>query len=161
MLPFLDAEYLIDCGRRLIDPAVDRGLELVLLCYLSGAREMPLDGRWVSERSLRGGDLFFAGPHALPTAALAARFAHDAAGFAEAGRAAGGVPAGYGDASFRLQVLPRVPVIVVLWVADDEFPARASFLFDSTADAHLPLDAILALAGVMSRKLMEAHRVAR
>ena len=50
-----------------------------------------------------------------------------------------------GDAALELQPLPRVPMVCVLWQADEEFPGRASFLFDSTAASQLPLDVILDL----------------
>jgi hypothetical protein len=50
----------------------------------------------------------------------------------------------FGDASIKLFILPRLPFTIVIWENDDEFPARASLLFDQTASVHLPLDALLA-----------------
>jgi hypothetical protein len=34
---------------------------------------------------------------------------------------------------------------MVIWRGCDEFPARTSILFDQTAAAHMPLDALLAV----------------
>ena len=44
----------------------------------------------------------------------------------------------------ELLVLPRIPLTFVIWAADEEFPARASILFDETTGSHLLLDALLA-----------------
>ena len=39
-----------------------------------------------------------------------------------------------------------MPVIVVLWAADEEFDASAKLLMDSTIEHHLPLDVIFGMA---------------
>jgi hypothetical protein len=62
----------------------------------------------------------------------------------------------YGDASLRLQPLPRVPLVCILWVQDEEFPAGVSYLFDPTADSHLRLDAVLGMVGCVGRALIAA-----
>jgi hypothetical protein len=45
-----------------------------------------------------------------------------------------------------LPPLPKVPTTVLLWTADDEFPARADLLFDATCSQHLPLDILWSVA---------------
>ena len=52
----------------------------------------------------------------------------------------------YGDAAIVLFPLPKVPTTMILWVEDDEFPARADLLFDATCTAHLPLDVLWSVA---------------
>jgi len=42
--------------------------------------------------------------------------------------------------------MPRIPVILVLWLADDEFQPRADLLLDSTCEIQLPLDIIWSMA---------------
>ena len=54
-----------------------------------------------------------------------------------------------------LPALPRVPMLAQLWERDEEFPARASFLFDTTAGDHLVVDAILALSAIVAKRLVE------
>jgi hypothetical protein len=46
-------------------------------------------------------------------------------------------------------------MLAQLWERDEEFPARASFLFDATAGEHLMVDAILALSAIMAKRLVE------
>ncbi|MCK5094409.1 MAG: DUF3786 domain-containing protein, partial [Spirochaetes bacterium] len=60
--------------------------------------------------------------------------------------ALGGKPVEMGDAAFQFQVLPRIPVVAVLWYADEEFDASAKLLMDATIEQHLPLDVIFGMA---------------
>ena len=62
----------------------------------------------------------------------------------------------YGDLGLEFQALPRVPVACVLWVEDEEFPARVSFLFDPSIESHLQLDVVLALVRCVAKNLLES-----
>jgi hypothetical protein len=42
--------------------------------------------------------------------------------------------------------MPRIPLTVILWLGDEEFPSRADLLFDSSAALHVPLDINWSLA---------------
>ncbi len=42
-----------------------------------------------------------------------------------------------GDRAFAISVFPRLQLAFILWLADEEWPARANILFDSTASMHL------------------------
>ena len=59
----------------------------------------------------------------------------------------------FGDASFAFEPLPRIPLACVLFAADEEFPARVTFLFDSTIEFQLPMEIILALGHCFALKL--------
>jgi len=158
-LRFLDRDYRIDCRecRVTATAASPSGeLQLVLLSYLLHAAAVPLSGKWVTERALRGGDLFFKGPHALPVHGLLARFGGDPTAFVNSGAELGAARVDHGDAVLRLQVLPRMPMVCILWVRDEEFPPRASCLFDASADSHLPLDVILGMVKCVAAELVLA-----
>jgi hypothetical protein len=129
-------------------------LGLLILFYLLGAREVPLSGKWVNEFSLRGGALFFRGPHAIRNSEISDRFGMDDEGFRKVCTKLGARPVQMGDAAYRFQVLPRIPVVVVLWYGDEEFEASAKLLMDSTIDSHLPLDVIYAMAVELVNLLM-------
>jgi hypothetical protein len=58
-------------------------------------------------------------------------------------------------------VFPRVPLTIVIWRRDEEFAARASILFDQTAAAQLPLDALLAAVNLTVDALVNAVRTNR
>ena len=52
-----------------------------------------------------------------------------------------------------------MPLTIVIWKRDEEFDARASILFDQTAAAQLPLDALLAAVNLTVDALVGAMRV--
>ena len=137
---------------------------LVSVVYLLSAKALPPKGDWVSATSLPYGEFFFRGPHALATEAVASAFADRPEAFVRAAETLGGKPwpAAPGPeqsrrgGAFVLPALPRVPMLVQLWERDEEFPARASFLFDSTAGDHLMVDAIWSLSAIVAKRLAES-----
>ena len=90
--------------------------------------------------------MFFAGAHVLPLLRIVRRYGNDAPGFLRKGFELGGEQLDFGDASLRLFPFPRVPVVLLLWTEDEEYPARADLLFDSTCSGHLPMDILWATA---------------
>jgi len=65
-----------------------------------------------------------------------------------------------GDASYTFRALPQLPVAVVWWAGDDEFPAKASVLFDETSSHYLPTDGLAILGRMLCRKLANLARKA-
>ncbi len=128
---------------------------LVSVVYLLSAKALRPKGDWVSATSLPYGEFFFRGPHALPTDSVAVAFGDRPEVFERAAMALGGKPWPEARRAFVLPALPRVPMLAQLWERDEEFPARASFLFDSTAGEHLMVDAILALSAIVAKRLVE------
>ncbi len=119
---------------------------LSALCYLINSKDIPLSGKLVKPAGLKGGEIFFRGSHVLPLDKIAERYGNDRTGFIEKGRNLNGNIMNYGDASVELLPLPRIPVTLILWLSDDEFPARADLLLDSTCEQRLPLDVIWSIA---------------
>lgn len=116
--------------------------QLCILAYLVGAKDVPLTGKLVRAGSLPGGDFFFRGIHALPADRLANAFGDEPAKLYGAAERLGGVKRDYGDAGVAVALLPRIPLTIVIWGKDDEFEARSSILFDSSAGEHMGLDAL-------------------
>ena len=121
-------------------------LYLVILHFLMKSRPLPPEGKWVSEKDIKGGATFFRGPHTLPTDWISKRFENDITAFRQACGKLGGTPLALGDAAFSFQITPAVPVAVLYWQGDEEFPPETKLLFDRTIERHLPLDIIFALA---------------
>jgi len=119
---------------------------LSILWYLTGAKEIPLSGRLVQPENLKGGQIFFRGTHILPLDKLASRYGKDTEGFIKRAERLGGRRLAHGDTSIELFPFPRMPVALILWGEDEEFPARADLLFDSTCQLHLALDVLWSTA---------------
>ena len=134
------------------------GFEAGLVClqYLLVAQDVPLAGEWADPRTVPYGDFFFRGPHDLPTEGLEEAFGQRVDAFRAAAEAIGGRAVKMGDAAYEFRALPRIPIVVILWAADDEFPARARFLFDRNVHRQLPVDALWVLCRVLAKWLIAA-----
>lgn len=128
---------------------------LSVLWYLVKATRTCPSGTLVKPSGLPGGEIFLKGTHVLPLDALAAKYATRPEAFLAAGAALGGTSAAHGDAAIALSPLPKVPTTVILWTADDEFPARADLLFDATGPRHLPLDILWSVAMLSVQLFLE------
>ena len=127
---------------------------LMVLVYLTEAKDSKPTHAWISEKDLLGGSTFFRGPHHLPVRALEDLYGKDPDAFLKASNRLGGREILYGDKGFALEVFPKVPLAYLLWKGDEEFPPRVSVLFDSTIQAHLPLDIIWCMVSETTRRLL-------
>ena len=128
---------------------------MAVLWYVSNAKEIPPTGRLIKPTDVKGGHRFTVGTHVLPLDQIAQRFARDREGFLRLGRAYGAeeVP-GMGDAALRFFPLPRVPVTVLLWLEDEEFPPRVDLFFDSTCEFQLALSDVIWAVAMMTCVVM-------
>jgi hypothetical protein len=153
LLDFLQERYRIVPSKRAIEPvsgpmpegspSID--LQVIFIIYLLNAQEIPLVDKLVAGSGLKGGRCFFQGAHGFPLDPLLAQYGRDVEGFRDRGVSLGALQEPYGDVALSFTALPRVPVVMVLWGGDEEFPPRLSVLFDASIDQHLPLDAITGL----------------
>jgi hypothetical protein len=120
-------------------------LELSVINYLIGANDIPLIGQWVSEKQFPSGPIFFRGHHEMPARKIASEFGGNRDDFTSMSLSLGAEKVEGGDIAFEFRVFPRLPVRLLLWLEDDEFPARLSFLFDKTAHYHFKLDGLWAV----------------
>lgn len=161
LIDYLRERYHISPSRRIIeavsdptsqeDPSIE--LKVIFITYLLNAQEIPLADKIVAGSNLTGGKTFFQGSHQFPLDPLIERYGRDVEGFLARGISLGATQERYGDVGFRLAALPRVPVIMVLWGVDEEFPARLSVLFDASIEQHLPLDGVYGLVTEICRRL--------
>jgi hypothetical protein len=117
-----------------------------ILSYLINAKALPPANKLVKPAELPGGDFFLKGSHVLPLEKIVSRFEKDLTGFLETGEALGGTRQEYGDAALRLLPFSRVPVYIILWAGDDEFPSQASLLFDSSCSSQMATDVLWSTA---------------
>jgi hypothetical protein len=118
------------------------------LWYLIHVRDIPLSQKLLQPVNIKGGDVFFRGSHALPLENLAQRYGDDKASFLNQGEKLCADLSSHGDASLKLFPFPKIPIFLILWLKDEEYPPRADLLFDSTCEAQIPLDIIWSIAMV-------------
>jgi len=127
---------------------------LAVLWYMTSAKDIPATGRLIRPLDVKGGQRFFSGTHVLPLDRIEERFGKDKVAFIERGLKFGAEIVRYGDAAVRLYPLPRVPVTVILWLQDEEYPSRVTLFFDSTVDFQLSLSDIVWSVSMMSTLVM-------
>lgn len=125
---------------------ISRFSRLSILWYLINAKDVPLSNKLVRPADLTGGLIYLKGAHTLPLNQIADKYGSDIIGFYRKGKQLGGEELDYGDASLRLLPFPRIPVSILLWKGDVEFPTHCSLLFDSTCEVHLAADVIWSTA---------------
>lgn len=116
------------------------------LRYLANAQDISPSGNLINPREVEGGQIFTQGTYILPLDRIIKNYGKSTEDFVIKGMTLGCQPVEYGDASLRLLPFPRVPVILLLWRSDPEFPARADILFDETSSVHLPTSVLWSTA---------------
>ncbi len=156
LLKSFSRDFSVSPGKKKIESLSEGGEILVqrlgyffrlsVIGYLVISKDITPTGRLVNPLNMKSGQHFFRGSHTLPLDRMAEKYARDSDGFLKKGEEFGGERLGHGDASLKLLPLSRVPVVPILWLADEEFPARADLLFDSACEVQLPVDVIWAIA---------------
>ncbi len=127
-------------------------MNLFAIYYLLRVKDIPLSEEWISEKDLPGGATFFRGPHLIPTELISGQFGNDLHAFNIWCEKLGGIQIDLADSAFRFQITPDIPVVVLYWKGDEDFPAKAKMLYNRTINEQLPLNVIWALAvGVCGR----------
>ena len=75
-----------------------------------------------------------------------------------AAQAYGAVPIDLGDAAVKVDALPIVPVVLILWKGDDEFPPEGSILFDQNISKIFSAEDVAWLAGMVVYPLIGLSR---
>jgi len=132
-------------------------MELVLLLYyFNTADGTPLSGQWISFSELPDGKFYNQAFQGYTGQLLSQSFKDDRTLFETTAQLQGARHYPLGDASFTFQVLPRVPVLVVHWQGDEDFPASFQILFDSSAGHYLPTDAYAIIGSILTQRLIKA-----
>jgi hypothetical protein len=161
LVPFFETRYQVLWPSAAIQRASDEGevdvaSRIVMLHYLLNADGAPLAAKWIAFRNLPGGMGYDGAFQGRANLRLAHAFGSDLAGFEAAAQVLGGERLEFGDASFCFRLLPRVWLAVVLYLADEEFPASANVLFDGAASHYLPTEDLAVLGGVLAGRLIKA-----
>jgi hypothetical protein len=163
IVPFLSHLYQAVWPDGIIRRAMDQEeaeipTRILLLHYLLTADGTPMADHWIAFRNLPGGMGYDAAFQGRANLRLARAFGADCAAFESAARALSGERLSFGDASFLFRAFPRVWLGVVLYQADDEFPASANVLFDASASHYLPTEDLAVLGGLLAGRLIKKAR---
>jgi len=129
--------------------------EIFLLHYLERASGSALGGEWISFGEIPGGAFYQPVFAQRCQTALAKFFGQEPETIRSLAGEWQGESLVLGDVGIRLWVLPRLPVALVLWRGDAEFPAEGKVLFDSSVSRYLPVEDIVVMAETVVWKLVK------
>ncbi len=119
---------------------------LFIMHYLLNSKEIEVKNEWISEKDIPGGPTFFRGPHEIPGHLISDLYMNDLDKFDNRCRQLHGIPIDMGDAAYRFDITPRIPVVVLYWKGDKDFPPESKILYDQTITKHLATDIVFSLA---------------
>jgi hypothetical protein len=128
--------------------------QILILHYMSAAGPGTLSGNWVSYREVPGASFYFSAFVKRAIDPLKKVFGPNVSVLAEAAEQLNGRPIEPGDAGFEFDVLPNVPLQLIVYEGDSEFPAEANILFDYTVGNILSPEDIAWLAGMLVYRLI-------
>ncbi len=132
--------------------------QVLLLHYLQGAWSAggaKVRGEWISYLEVPDGKFYMDAFLKRAKVPLVQAFGESTEQLVEvAGRAYGANPFDHGDISVLIQALPLVPVALILWKEDDEFPPEGNILFDKSISKFLSAEDIAWLSGMIVYPMM-------
>jgi len=144
-------QFKIDCTNENMQRLHDY-FYLFIIHYLLKSKEIEISNEWISEKDIPGGTTFFRGPHEIPTNLIVLRFNNNINEFKGICEQLHGIPLNMADAAYSFKITPRIPLAVLYWSGDNDFPAESKILYDRTVAKHLASDIIYALAvGICER----------
>lgn len=127
----------------------------ILAYYFDICDGTPMTGEWIAFNQIPGGMFYAQAFQGYSGDQLLKTFGNDSEAFGAANERLGGRREFFGNLAYSYQVLPRVPVMVVCWLGDEDFPSSYRILFDANAHHHLVTDAYAILGSNLTRKLIQ------
>ena len=127
----------------------------MLAYYFERSDGTPMRGEWIAFNQIPDGLFYAQAFQGYAGNELAKAFGNDAEAFMDANERLGGRREFFGNLAYSYQVLPRVPIMVVCWLGDEDFPASYRILFDSNAHHHLVIDGYAILGSHLTRRLIQ------
>ncbi|WP_088187479.1 DUF3786 domain-containing protein [Desulfosporosinus sp. FKA] len=158
-IDFLGGQYILDYPSGIfktvnsLEKELSIPTQILILHYLANIAEVEETGRLISFKELPGGSIYIQ-PFTHRAIDPLVRFFGDKPDKLKAVVShLGGYANSLGDVGVTIRAFPRVPVTLILWRGDDEFPASGNILFDSSASLMLPTEDYAVLASAIVARL--------
>jgi len=160
VLKYLNREYQItlpEINISLSDSAepVELRDKILILHYLTRASGIPLSGQLIAYQELKEGAIYFPSFFKRAVKPLIDTFGNNPQLLLDASSEMGGGKTELGDLAVTISAFSRVPITLVIWRGDEEFPPNANILFDSTILDYLPVEDVNVLCQTISWRLVK------
>ncbi len=161
VLKVMDASCRIDVGARSFD--CTRGqpnnhIQILILHYLLGAGNAQLANKLVTYREFEGGALYYSAFKSRTIDRLVREFGASPELLRKAGAHIRAENVSMGSVGLKVDFFPKLPVTVAIWAGDEEVPASANMLFDSSGGKIMPTEDLSVLGGELVDRLVELSK---
>lgn len=160
---FINKEVAVNCDTGDVTPEPPGILEhILILKYLLEAKGMEAptpEDEYIAFRQLPCGSHHQNAFNAEVIKPLAETFGHDLPRFAQVAQGLGGIKSSGGDMAYTIYYFPKISLRIIIWEADEEFPAQSAFLFDKRSQFHMDTDGLNELANSLAAILLEEAKV--
>lgn len=132
-------------------------LQALILTYMATADGATPSGRWVAFHSLPDGMFYAQAFRGYAEERLVRELGEMGLdGFRRGCECLQGTPLELGDAGYALAVLPRIHLAAVYWLGDEDFPPRASILFEDSSPHYMSTDGLAILGSQLVTSILRA-----
>lgn len=166
-LNFLNSEIILSWpelafAQKASDKELPIQQQILLLHYLYGAWSSggaEITGEWISFQEVPDGKFYLDAFHRRAKNPMVQAFGHRPELLVKLAREAfGAEPSDQGDVSVLVKALPLVPVALIIWEGDEEFPPEGNILFDRNILKMLSAEDIAWLSGMVVYPMMGMAR---
>ena len=132
--------------------------KILILHYLTQAKGTPLSNEIITYKEISEGHNYFRTFYKRAIKPLVDHFGQEPRQLIDIAKKLGGYKADYGDVAVTIDAFSQVPVTLVLWRGDEEFPPEGNILFDSSISDYLTTEDVNVLCEVIAWKLVKLLR---
>jgi len=129
--------------------------KILILHYLTLAKGTPIANKIIAYKELPEGASYFPTFYKRAIKPLLDYFGKQPHLLVDAAAKLGGQKVDYGDVSVTINAFSRVPITLVLWRGDEEFPPEGNIIFDSTIPDYLSTEDINVLCEAIAWRLVK------
>jgi len=134
-------------------------IQALLLAYLLTADGTTPSSRWIAYRDLPDGMFYAQAFRGYAEDRLVRELGPEGlVAFRRGAERLGGQPLEIGDAGYAFAVLPHLHLAAVYWEGDEDFPSRASILFEDSAPHYMSTDGLAILGSQLVSAIVRAGR---
>lgn len=157
-VPYLGKTCKIHLSDGVIEPSdlsISDNLNIFTLFWYA-KEHAALTGEFCAFRNLKDASPFDAAFEKGNLRAFAETFSGHKEKLEAALQALGGTKLSVGDIGYQINVFPCIPMQVIFWDADEEFPAQCNLLFDQSATDFIHVESIVTIASEALRHLAKS-----
>jgi len=132
--------------------------KILILHYFTRAKGTPLSGKIITYKELKEGINYYPTFFKRAIEPVVNHFGDKPQKLLEFTEILGGHKSDYGDTAVTIAAFPYVPLTIVLWQGDKEFPPEGNIMFDSTISDYLPTEDVTILCEIVAWKLVRLAR---